>query len=68
MRVSQLIDALSKLDQDAFVRVSVGWAADTAISSRYDDTLTVVAKGDTVEIGGWLPNCGTELEIYEDEE
>ena len=36
MRVSQLIDLLSKLDQDAFVRVRVGWAADTAIRRCFD--------------------------------
>ena len=60
LRVSQLIDVLSKQDQDAIVQVTVSWSGDTAIGDL-EAGLTVEATDDGVQIGGWLPNCGTEL-------
>lgn len=67
MRVSQLIDALSKMDQDRPVRVAVGWAKDTATSDPVpcgvDDDLKVSQQKGYILVSGWLSNCGTELEI-----
>ena len=67
MTVADLIAALSKLPQDATVVPVVGWAGDTATSDK-EGGITVKAKNGTVEIEGWLSNCGTTLEIEEEEE
>lgn len=70
MTVAELIAELLKLPQDAQVRASVGWAADTAISDEGEPVEALVQPDGSVRIRGWLSNCGTELEIEhpEDEE
>ena len=65
--VADLIAALSKLPQDAPVVPIVEWAKDTAISDKKDGVDVTIEDG-TVEIRGWLRNCGTTLEIEEEEE
>ena len=65
MKVKDLIEKLQKMDPEKPIRVHVGWSHDTAMSDEGEET--VDEKDDAVHIGGWLSNCGTCLEI-EDEE
>ena len=67
MKVKELIGLLQEhADPEADVRVSVGWAKDTA-SSDLDDDLRLSwqeEKGrDVVAITGWMSGCGTNLEF-----
>lgn len=64
MKVRELIEVLRTFDQEAPVRLSVGWAADSATSDEGDDPEVVQDDG-CVFIRGWLSNCGTTLEIGE---
>lgn len=69
LTVGDLVDELSKHPREAALSVCVGWAKDTAIADRGE----VVVQRDPMEAGsvtvrGWLSNCGTSLEIGEDED
>lgn len=68
MTVAELIAELLKLPQDAQVRASVGWAADTAISDEGEPVEALIQPDGCVQVRGWLSNCGTELEIEYPEE
>lgn len=67
MFVKDLVALLQKQDQEATIMSAVGWSGDTAYSDE-DGELEVKVLEGRVVVEGWLSNCGTELEISEDEE
>jgi hypothetical protein len=67
MKVRELVEALQKQDQEAEVIAAVGWAADTAYSDD-DEPLAINIVHGRVVVEGWLSNCGTELEIEEEDD
>jgi hypothetical protein len=67
MKVREAVALLLQQDQDATLVVAVGWAADTAYSDD-GDALTTHVRDGRVILEGWLSNCGTELEIQDENE
>lgn len=67
MLVRDLVALLQKQPQEATIIAAVGWSGDTAYSDE-DCDLEVKTLEGRVVVEGWLSNCGTILEITEDEE
>ena len=64
-KVKDLRAALDRLDPEAPLAASVGWAADTATSDG-DNCLWLDDADGTVTIRGFMSNCNTDLDFEED--
>jgi hypothetical protein len=67
MTVAELIQELQKQDPARKVRVSVGWAKDTAVSDDGEPVDVAAYDNGTVVLQGWLSNCSSELEFEDGE-
>ncbi len=68
MKVRDVVALLQKQDQEATVVLAVGWSGDTAYSDEDDAPIVHTNKEGHVILEGWLSNCGTELEIVDEED
>jgi len=67
MKVKDAVSLLLQQDQEATIIAAVGWSGDTAYSDEDDDVKIHTIDGRVV-VEGWLSNCGTELEIVDEDE
>ncbi len=71
MKVSELVSLLQSKNQDARVRVAVGWSDDTAFSDVEDDPKLEEPGHGVLVIRGWKSNtsgCLEEAETPEGED
>jgi hypothetical protein len=64
--VGDMVAALGKLDPARPLVLSVGWAADTAVTDE-DEAVHLVDDGKKVVVNGWMSNCDTNLMFVGDE-
>jgi hypothetical protein len=67
MKVKDAVALLLQQDQEATIIAAVGWSGDTTYSDE-DYDLKIHTIDGRVVVEGWLSNCGTELEIVDEEE